>query len=106
MGLREIRERNLRKYSPESRAELDRALATRLPFVISLSTTIAFALATSPSPGRWWAIAVCAVGLAVSTYFLIREDRAMWRALRALRASRRAYNRAHETQPSETKPEH
>ena len=105
MGFGEIRARNLRKYSPESLQELERAQAKRRPFVISLLITIGFALATSPSPERWWAIIGSAAGLAVSTYFLIREDRAMWRAIEALRASRLAYNRAHKTPPDEAKPE-
>lgn len=105
MGLREIRARNLRKYSPESLKELERAQAKRRPFVISLLITIAFALATSPSPERWWAILVCAAGLTVSTYFLIREDRAMWRAIKGLGASRVAYNEAHKAPPDEAKPE-
>ena len=105
MWLREIRARNLRKYSPESLKELERAQAKRRPFVISLLVTIAFALVTSPSPERWWAILICAAGLTDSTYFLIREGRAVQRAIKGLRASRLAYNRAHKARSDEAKPE-
>ncbi len=93
MGLREIRARNLRKYSPEAVQAYDQAFGfrARLPVVVCFAVLIGFTWLSTVHATRVIGLVGAACTFVVLTVVVVRWQRGQWRSLATLRQSRLEY---------------